>query len=120
PEALNALSIVVLERLSALLDKVKASDPAKAVIFTGSGKTAFSAGADIKYLSQATPLGVREFSRLALRVNHQIETLGKLVVAAINGYALGGGLELAESCMIRIAVRNARLDRKSTRLNSSH
>ncbi len=119
PEALNALSIAVLERLSALLDKVKASDhPAKAVILTGSGKAAFSAGADIQYLSQATPLGVREFSRLALRVNHQIETLGKLVVAAINGYALGGGLELAESCMIRIAVRNARLGHPEVKIGA--
>lgn len=118
PEALNALSIAVLERLSALLDKVKTSDSAKAVIFTGAGKTAFSAGADIKYLSQATPLGVREFSRLAVRVNHQIETLGKVVVAALNGYALGGGLELAESCMIRIAVRNAKLGHPEVKIGA--
>jgi enoyl-CoA hydratase len=118
PDALNALNIEVLERLSTLLDKVKASGSGKAVIFTGAGTTAFSAGADIRYLSQATPLGVREFSRLALRVNHQIETLGKLVVTAINGYALGGGLELAESCMIRVAVRNARLGHPEVKIGA--
>jgi enoyl-CoA hydratase len=88
------------------------------VIFTGAGTTAFSAGADIRYLSQATPLGVREFSQLALRVNHQIETLGKLVVAALNGYALGGGLELAESCMIRVAVRSARMGHPEVKIGA--
>jgi enoyl-CoA hydratase len=118
PEALNALSTAVLERLSIVLDRVKTSDSAKAVIFTGAGKTAFSAGADIKYLSEAPPLDVREFARLALRVNHQIETLGKLVVAAINGFALGGGLELAESCMIRIAVRNAKLGHPEVKIGA--
>lgn len=118
PEALNALNSAVLERLSALLDKVKTSNSAKAVIFTGAGKTAFSAGADIKYLSEATPLDVREFARLGLRVNHQIETLGKVVVAAINGFALGGGLELAESCMIRIAVRNAKLGHPEVKIGA--
>ncbi len=118
PDALNALNIAVLERLSVLLDKVKASDSAKAVIFTGAGGTAFSAGADIRFLSQATPLGVREFSMLAVRVNHQIETLGKVVVAALNGYALGGGLELAESCMVRVAVRNARLGHPEVKIGA--
>ena len=118
PDALNALNIAVLERLSALRDNVKASDSARAVIFTGAGTTAFSAGADIRYLSQATPLAVREFSQLALRVNHQIETLGKLVVAALNGYALGGGLELAESCMIRVAVRSARMGHPEVKIGA--
>jgi enoyl-CoA hydratase len=118
PDALNALNIAVLERLSVLLDEVKASDSAKAVIFTGAGGTAFSAGADIRFLSQATPLAVREFSMLAVRVNHQIETLGKVVVAALNGYALGGGLELAESCMVRVAVRKARLGHPEVKIGA--
>lgn len=118
PEALNALNTAVLERLSVLLDKARTSESAKAVIITGSGKSAFSAGADIKFLSQATPLEVREFARLAVLVNHQIETLGKVVVAAINGHALGGGLELAESCMMRVAVRNARLGHPEVRIGA--
>jgi enoyl-CoA hydratase len=116
PEALNALDMGVLQRLSMLLESVRTSDSAKAVIITGSGKTAFSAGADIRFLNQATAIEVREFARLAVMVNHQIETLGKVVVAALNGYALGGGLELAESCMIRIAVRNAKLGHPEVRI----
>src|SRR5947209_1333284 len=101
PPALNALNVELLQRLSRHLDQAQASDSVKAVIITGAGDTAFSAGADIKVLNQATPLAVRDFARLAIAVNHKIETMGKLVIAAINGYAFGGGLELAESCMIR-------------------
>lgn len=109
PQALNALNLELLERLSQLLDQARMSQSVQALIVTGAGDAAFSAGADIRFLNQATPLGVRDFARLAITVNHKIETLGKVVVAAINGYALGGGLELAESCMLRVAVRTARM-----------
>ena len=81
---------------------------AKAIIITGAGNTAFSAGVDIKYLAK-TPLKVPEFAELAVSVNNKIETLGKVVVAAINGYALYGGLEMAESCMSRVAVGDTKL-----------
>lgn len=118
PEALNALNIAVLERLSLLLDQARNSESVKAVMVTGSGKSAFSAGADIRYLNQATALEVRDFARLAVAVNNKIETLGKVVVAAINGYAFGGGLEMAESCMIRVAVRNARLGHPEVRIGA--
>ena len=70
---------------------------------------AFSAGADIKYLSQSMPMKVREFSRFAVTVTNQIENLGKVVVAALNGYTFGGGLEIADACMIRVAVKSSRL-----------
>ena len=109
PQALNALSMELLQKLSALLDGVQANDAVKALILTGAGDKAFSAGADIPFLLQASPLAVREFARLAVSVTHKIETLGKVVLAAINGFALGGGLELAESCMLRVAARTARL-----------
>ena len=109
PDALNALDLDALAQLSRLLDEISRNEAVKAVIITGSGKRAFSAGADIGFLNRATPLEVREFARVAVLVNHKIETLGKVVVAAINGYALGGGLEMAESCMIRVAARNAKL-----------
>jgi enoyl-CoA hydratase len=109
PEALNALNMAMLERLFGLLDQVRATDSIKAAIITGSGTTAFSAGADVRFLNQATPLEVREFARLAVQLNRKIETLGKIVVAAINGYAIGGGQELAESCMLRIAVPGAKM-----------
>lgn len=89
-----------------------------AVIITGTGEKAFSAGADIGYLNQATPIEVREFARLAVEVNNKIETMGKLVVAAINGVALGGGLELAESCMLRIASTQSRLGHPEVRIGA--
>ncbi len=108
PKALNALDMPTLERLSALLDQICAADSVKAVIITGSG-TAFSAGADIRYLNRATPLEVREFARLAVSVNSKIENLGKIVAAAINGYSLGGGLELAEACTLRVAADAAQM-----------
>lgn len=109
PEALNALSLEILTRLSALLDEVRRDESVRVVIITGAGSKAFSAGADIKYLSQSTPMKVREFSQLAVTVTNQIENLGKVVVAALNGYTFGGGLEIAESCMIRIASKSSRL-----------
>jgi enoyl-CoA hydratase len=118
PEALNALSEDVLQQLASILDKVKTDDGVKAVMITGAGEKAFSAGADIKFLNRATPLEVREFARLAVAVNHKIETLGKVVVAAINGYALGGGLELAEACVLRVAVRDVRLGHPEVRLGA--
>ncbi|MDG4549516.1 MAG: enoyl-CoA hydratase-related protein [Candidatus Contendobacter sp.] len=109
PEALNALNLATLQRLATLLDQVRADETVKAVIITGSNGKAFCAGADITYLQQASPLAVREFAQRGIAVNEQIETLGKPVIAAINGYALGGGLELAEACWLRVAVRAARL-----------
>lgn len=118
PEALNALNADVLQRLSLLLDQAQTRDSVQALIITGAGDTAFSAGADIKFLNRATALEVRDFARLAVSVNHKIETLGKVVLAAINGYALGGGLELAEACMIRIAVQTARLGHPEVRIGA--
>lgn len=118
PEALNALSIEVLTTLSEILDRVAKDDAYRAVVITGTGNKAFSAGADIKYMSNATPLQVREFAILAISVNHKIETLGKVVVAAINGYALGGGLELAESCMLRVAVQDTKLGHPEVRIGA--
>lgn len=118
PEALNAMNKDLLEQLASLLDKVGADDAVKAVIITGTGEKAFSAGADIKFLNQASPFEVREFARMAVSVNNRIETLGKLVVAAISGYALGGGLELAEACMLRVVVRHAWLGHPEVRIGA--
>jgi enoyl-CoA hydratase len=118
PEALNALNTDVLQRLVSLLDSARTDDRVRAVIVTGAGDKAFSAGADVAFLNQGTPLEVRDFARLAVTVNHKIETLGKVVVAAINGYALGGGLELAEACTLRLAVRHARLGHPEVRIGA--
>src|SRR5262249_12767226 len=109
PETLNAINQDVMQRLAVLLDIAKADEALKAVIITAVGEKAFCAGDDIKFLSQASPLEVRELARTAVSVNNKIETLGKVVVAAINGYALGGGLELAGGWMLRLAIVEARL-----------
>ena len=118
PHALNALDLALLQDLSAMLDSVRDDDATRAVIITGSGTRAFCAGADIAYLNAASPLAVREFAMRAIDVNRKIETLGKPVVAAIHGAALGGGLELAESCMFRIAARGARLGHPEVRIGA--
>lgn len=118
PEALNALDDEVLRRLTSVLDEARADDAVGAVVITGAGERAFSAGADIKYLNRATPLEVRELARLAVEVTNKIETLGKVVVAAMNGDAFGGGLELAEACALRVAVRHARLGHPEVRIGA--
>jgi len=118
PEALNAMNKDLLQQLASLLDKVKEDDKVKAVIITGTGERAFSAGADIQFLNQASPLEVRELAQMAVSINNKIETLGKVIIAALNGYALGGGLELAEACMLRVAVRPARLGHPEVRIGA--
>ena len=109
PHVLNALSYDLLIALSKELDRIKKDTSVKGILITGSGDKAFSAGADIEFLNSATPIKVRELAELAISVNSQIENLGKISIALINGFALGGGLELAESCMLRIAARSAKL-----------
>ena len=118
PQALNALNLALLQDLSALLDRLRDDVATRAAIITGSGTRAFCAGADIAYLNAASPLAVREFAMRAIEVNRRIETLGKPVIAAINGAALGGGLELAESCMFRIAARGATLGHPEVRIGA--
>lgn len=117
PKALNALNPETLHELAAVFDRVKADATVRGVILTGTGD-AFSAGADIRLLNRSTPLEVRDIARLAVTVNHRIETLGKIVIAAINGYALGGGLELAEACMLRVAVRESMLGHPEVRIGA--
>jgi enoyl-CoA hydratase len=118
PGALNALNTDVLGQLASVLDEAEADEAVGAVVLTGSGEEAFSAGADIRYLNRATPLEVRDFARMAVEVTSKIEALGKPVVAAINGDALGGGLELAEACALRVAVRGARLGHPEVRIGA--
>lgn len=118
PEALNALNRDVLEQLSSVLDRVKTDSSIKAVIIIGAGEKAFSAGADIQFLNKATPLEVRDLAQLAVTVTNKIESLGKVVVAAINGFALGGGLELAESCTLRVCANHARLGHPEVRIGA--
>jgi enoyl-CoA hydratase len=118
PDALNALNLELLQTLMNRLDRIQADEAVKAVIIIGSGDKAFCAGADIAHLQQASPLAVRAFAQLGIAVNERIETLGKPVIAAINGYALGGGLELAESCWLRIAVNTARFGHPEVKIGA--
>ncbi|HHN66289.1 MAG TPA: enoyl-CoA hydratase [Nitrospirae bacterium] len=109
PSVLNAISPELLLSLKDELERIKKDPGIRAVILTGAGDRAFSAGADIEYLNRATPVEIRELARLAVSVTSLIENLGKVSLALINGYALGGGLEIAEACMLRVASEDARL-----------
>jgi 3-hydroxypropionyl-coenzyme A dehydratase len=109
PEALNAFNADVILELSRTIDIVAVDDGIKVVIITGSGERSFSAGADISYMVNITPIMAEKYASSAQEVLNKIERLEKPVIAAINGFALGGGCELAMACDIRIASSNAKL-----------
>src|SRR5579883_3021528 len=116
PDKLNALSIAVIEELRDAFGRI-GSDPAiRAAIVTGAGEKAFVAGADIEELAALSPAEARAFARRGQEAFRLLETCGKPTVAAINGYALGGGLELAMACAVRFASENARLGQPEVKL----
>lgn len=108
PEALNALSAAVLRELAQAFDEVAASD-ARALIVTGAGSKAFCAGADIKELVGRSLSQQRRDAAYGQAVLARLDDLPQLSIAAINGYAFGGGLELALACTFRIAARGAKM-----------
>jgi enoyl-CoA hydratase len=116
PNVLNALNRKTMDELGDCLKKVRADDDIRVLILTGAGEKAFVAGADINELSQQTPVNGREFTLYGQEIFHRLETLGKPVIAAINGFALGGGCELALACTLRIAGRNAKLGQPEVKL----
>ena len=105
----NAINEETILEILSELDDAKKDEGIKVIVITGAGDRAFSAGADIKMMKGVDPLRARELSRLGHRMCDEIEALEKPVIAAINGYALGGGLELAMACDLRIASEKARL-----------
>lgn len=109
PEALNAFSKEVVEEILHALEDVKTDEAVHVVVLTGAGEKAFSAGADIKTMAGMTALKARELSFMGEKLCVGLENLEKPVIAAINGYALGGGLEVAMSCDLRIASENAKM-----------
>ncbi len=109
PQALNAFSREVVEEILNFLEDVTTDENIRVVVFTGAGEKAFSAGADIKTMVGMTALKARELSSMGEKLCLALENLEKPVIAAINGYALGGGLEVAMSCDFRIATENARM-----------
>lgn len=108
PKSLNALNYETLKELDSALDKAEDDKDVKVVIITGSGEKAFVAGADIAEMRNMTPLEAKKFSEYGQSVFRKIETLSKPVIAAVNGFALGGGCELSMACDIRIASKNAK------------
>jgi enoyl-CoA hydratase len=105
PEKLNALNLETRREISTAIEEIE--DGVRCLIFTGNGK-AFAAGADINELAKRTPFGYLKVSRWTTWLNHRIENLEIPTIAAINGYALGAGCELAMSCDIRVASEKAR------------
>ena len=107
PEKLNALDAATLSELGAAFRELEADADVQAVVLTGAGEKAFVAGADINELARQTPLSGKETSRRGQVLFRSIELFAKPVVAAVNGFALGGGCELALACHVRIASENA-------------
>lgn len=116
PEKLNALNARIMAELDEAFAQAEADPALRALILTGAGEKAFVAGADIRELAEMTPLEAQEMSLRGQRIFRRLETMRKPSLAAINGYALGGGLELALSCTLRVAAENARLGLPEVRL----
>src|SRR5919202_5001204 len=109
PEALNAMNIDVIAELSKMIDILAADDSTKVVIITGAGERSFCAGADISYMVDIGPMQAERYATSAQAVINKIERLEKPDIAPVNGFALGGGCELAMACDIRIASSNAKI-----------
>lgn len=116
PKVLNALNTATWTDLQTAFETVKADVSVRGVVLTGAGDKAFIAGADISELAHLGAYEAEESSRLGQRVLDLIENLGKPVVAAINGFALGGGCETAMACTMRIAAENAKFGQPEVKL----
>jgi enoyl-CoA hydratase len=109
PDALNALDLEHAEELRARLEELAGDEDVRVVVLTGAGEKAFIAGADIKYMQALGVLEARRWGELGHACGRLLETMPKPTIAAINGYALGGGLELALACDLRVASSTAKV-----------
>jgi enoyl-CoA hydratase/carnithine racemase len=116
PAVRNALSVATVSELGAAFEEAKADPAVRVVILTGAGDKAFAAGADISEIAELDEVSGAEFSRRGQAVFDSIEALGKPVIAAVNGYALGGGCELAMACTLRIAAESAMFGQPEVKL----
>jgi enoyl-CoA hydratase len=116
PKVLNALNAATLGELRQAIDAAAADASVRAIVLTGSGDKSFVAGADINELAVQTPVGGRDHARHGQSIFDRIERLGKPVIAAVNGFALGGGCELAMACTVRIASDAAKFGQPEVNL----
>jgi enoyl-CoA hydratase len=116
PKALNALNQETLEEMLRCFQALAEDSSIRSVIITGSGEKAFVAGADIAFMTHLDPLAAKNFALLGQKVMNSIENLPQPVIAAVNGFALGGGCELALACDIRLASENAKFGQPEVNL----
>lgn len=116
PDKLNALNGEIIDELQTAFTLFKNDDSVKAIIITGSGEKAFVAGADISELNKLDMISAKSFAEKGQSVFNLIESMDKPVIAAVNGFALGGGCELALACHIRIASENAKFGQPEVNL----
>ena len=116
PKVLNALNRATMQELRAAFTAAKDDPEVRVVILTGAGEKAFIAGADINELAKLNPVEAKEYTHWGQSVLDGIENLGKPVIACINGFALGGGCELAMACTMRLASENAKLGQPEVKL----
>jgi enoyl-CoA hydratase len=116
PEKLNALNQKVMAELRACFENIQEDKEVRAVILSGAGERSFVAGADVSELAVQDPVKGQQTSARGQRTLDLIEDLGKPVIAAVNGYALGGGCELAMACTLRVASENARFGQPEVKL----
>jgi enoyl-CoA hydratase len=116
PKVLNALNRALFAELDAALDEIAADESVRVVILTGSGEKAFAAGADIQELAEVSGVEGQELAENGQRIFSKLENLGRPVIAAVNGFALGGGCELAMSATMRIASETARFGQPEVKL----
>lgn len=116
PAKLNALNTPTMKELRDAFLEIKRDDSVGVVILTGAGEKAFVAGADVNELAELDPVGGMEYAKRGQHILHIIENLGKPVIAALNGFTLGGGCELAQACHIRIAADTAKLGQPEVNL----
>ena len=116
PKVLNALNMPTMEELRFAFHEIKNDKGVRAVIFTGAGEKAFIAGADIAELSKQDAITAKEYTHRGQSVLNLIENLGKPVIACINGFALGGGCEIALACTMRLASETAKLGQPEVKL----
>jgi enoyl-CoA hydratase len=116
PKVLNALNMATMQELWQVFSELKEDKQVRVVILTGSGEKAFVAGADINELAKNNPVEAKAYTHKGQAAVDLIENLGKPVIACINGFALGGGCEIAMACTMRLASENAKLGQPEVKL----